>query len=185
MQRLVRTDMRKGKSTAVRVATAITGESAHPEVIVDFQFDCGLFHVVVANVSTVAAYRIAVSFDKKFHGLGGQCEVSALRMFRRIEFLAPQKRIQTLLDTSSAYFQRREPTRITATISYRDGQKRSYERSITHDLSIYKDVAYVLKPAETHSQAVSSPDSTADTATGEQNHGSPERKTLLQFQFPG
>jgi hypothetical protein len=114
---------------------------------VDFDFDHGLFHMVVANISNVPAYRVTVSFDKKFHGLGGKCDLSCLRMFRRIEFLAPQKRIETLLDTSGAYFQRREPTRITATISYRDGQQYAYERSITHDLSIYKDVAYVLKPA--------------------------------------
>lgn len=185
MQMLVRTDMRKRRSTAVQAATAITEESARPEVIVDFHFEHGLFHVVVANIGNVPAYRVAVTFDKKFHGLGGQCDVSSLRMFRRIEFLAPQKRIETLLDTSSAYFQRREPTRITATISYRDGQQRSYERSITHDLSIYKDVAYVLKPAGTHSRAVSSSAPPTDTATGEQNYGSPKRKTLLQFQFPG
>lgn len=185
IQRSVRTDMRKGKSTLVQTAPATADESSRPEVIVDFDFDHGLFHVAVANVSSVPAYRIAVRFDKQFHGLGGRCDVSSLRMFRRIEFLAPWKRIETLLDTSSAYFQRREPTRITAIISYRDAQQRSYERHITHDLNIYKDVAYLLRPAESPSRAVSSPAPATDTANGEQNHVSPKRKTLLQFQFPG
>jgi hypothetical protein len=179
------TDMRKVKSTAVQPALATAEGFGHPEVIVDFHFDHGLFHVAVANVSNAPAYRVTVSFDKKFRGLGGRCEVSSLRMFRRIEFLAPHQRVETFLDTSSAYFQRREPTRIAALISYRDGQRRGYERHITHDLSIYKDVAYLVKPAETHSRAVPSSAPAPVTATGEQHYGSLKRKTLLQFQFPG
>lgn len=153
-----------------------TGDQVQPEVIVDFLFDQGLFHVSVENVSDAAAYVVSVKFDKKFRGLGGAAEVSSLPLFRQIAFLAPRKRIETFLDTSSAYFQRREPTRLTAMISFRDAQRRSYERRITHDLSIYKEVTYLLKPAGMNSPVISAPPLAKVTpATGELKYGSPQR----------
>lgn len=143
-----------------------------PEVIVDFVFDRGLFHVAVANVGDAPAYQVAVRFDKKFRGLGGRQVVSALPLFRRLPFLAPHKRIETFLDTSRAYFRRREPTRLTATISFRDARRRRYERRITHDLSIYKDVAFVLPPAEMNPPIISPLARTeAPPSTGDPKHG--------------
>jgi hypothetical protein len=97
-------------------------------------------------VSDISAYKVAVTFDKRFHGLGGEREISSLALFKKLEFLAPRKRIETLVDSSAAYFARREPTRITASLTYRDAQGRKYERRIVHDLSIYKDVSYVATP---------------------------------------
>ena len=94
-----------------------------------------------------------------FTGWGGRQEMSGLRLFRCIEFLAPRKRIEILLDTSSAYFQRREPTRLIAMISFRDARRRFYERRIVHDLSIYKDVSYVVRTSEMNSPVV--PESTS------------------------
>jgi hypothetical protein len=117
-----------------------------PEVLVDFEFDRGLLHIVVANVSDAPAHAVRVEFDKPFRGLGGEREVSSLALFRKLQFLAPHKRIETLLDSSAAYLARREPTRITATITYRDNEGRPHQRRITHDLSIYRDITYVLPP---------------------------------------
>jgi hypothetical protein len=138
--------MRKKSPPERRMATETEEDSCRPEVIVDFAFHCGVFHIVVENIGTAPAYRVSVKFSRKFHGLGGRQEMSGLRLFRRIEFLAPHKKIEILLDTSGAYFQRREPTRLIALISFRDVRRRSYERRIVHDLSIYKDVSYLLKP---------------------------------------
>src|SRR3954452_18131716 len=70
--------------------------SAVPEVIVDFRFEQGLLYIALVNISAVAAYRVSVRFDKPFRGLGGECEVSALRLFRRIEFLAPYNQSERL-----------------------------------------------------------------------------------------
>ena len=119
----------------------------------------------MANVSDVAAYTVCVTFDKSFRGLGGECEVSSLPLFRRLRFLAPRKRIETFLDSSSAYFQRREPTRIAAVVTYRDAARHAYERRIVHDLSIYKDVSYLLKPAGTNSSVVPETGSASATPT--------------------
>lgn len=146
--------MRKKTSAEKRVATATEEDCCWPEVIVDFTFDCGVFHIVVENIGTAPAHRVSVKFNRKFHGLGGQQEMSSLRLFRCIEFLAPRKKIETLLDMSNAYFQRREPTHLIAVISFRDARRRSYERRIVHDLSIYKDVSYLVKASEMQSPAV-------------------------------
>jgi hypothetical protein len=147
-----------------------------PEVIVDFIFDRGIFHVAVANVSDVPAYLVSVKFDKAFRGLGGEREISSLPLFRRIQFLAPWKRIETFLDTSGAYFERREPTRIAALITYRDADLREYERRIVHDLRIYKDVSYLVRPADMASLPVSS--ATGEGLTSEirrERNGNPPR----------
>ena len=168
--------MRKRKPLAALPASGVPEVGDQPEVIVDFLFDHGLFHVAVENVSDAPAYLVSVTFDKKFRGLGGATEVSALPLFRRIAFLAPRKRIETFLDTSSAYFQRREPTRLTAMISFRDARRRSHERRITHDLSIYKDVTYLLRSAGMNSPVLSTPPVVKITpVTGEQTYGSPQR----------
>lgn len=171
--------MRKKSQPEKRMATAIEEDSYRPEVIVDFRFDCGVFHIVVENIGTAPAHRVSVRFNRKFHGLGGRQEMSSLRLFRCIEFLAPHKKIETLLDTSDAYFQRREPTHLIALISFRDARRRSYERRIVHDLSIYKDVSYVVKTSGMNSPVVPESTSAAVTRRNEVvNYGHIERSSL-------
>jgi len=146
--------MRKKSPSGQQVTAKLEDDSSRPEVIVDFVFERGVFHLAVENIGTAPAYRVAVKFDREFHGQGGRQEMSGLRLFRCIEFLPPHRRIETLLDTSSAYFQRREPTRLTTTISFRDACRRLHQRRIVHDLSIYKDVSYLLKPIGMNSPVV-------------------------------
>jgi hypothetical protein len=171
--------MRKKTSPEKRMATAPVENRYWPEVIVDFTFDCGVFHIVIENIGTAPAHRVSVKFNRKFHGLGGRQEMSSLRLFRCIEFLAPRKKIATLLDTSEAYFRRREPTHLIAVISFRDARRRSYERRIVHDLSIYKDVSYLVKTGEMHSPVV--PQSTSAAVTRRTdiiNYGQTQRPSL-------
>ena len=159
-----------------RPASLIAESPQRPEVIVDFRFEQGLLHVAIANVSGASAHAVSVKFDKAFRGLGGEQKTSSLPLFRRLLFLAPYKVIETFVDTSSAYFARREPTRITATISYRDSERRPYQRRITHDLGIYKDVTYVVKAAGAASSASrASTHARAASGAGEQSYGSATR----------
>jgi hypothetical protein len=156
--------------------------------MVDFIFERGLLHVAVANISAMPAYDVVVKFDRPFHGLGGEREMSSLRLFRRIDFLAPHKRIETFLDSSTAYFSRREPTRLRASITYRDGAGRVHERQIQHDLSIYKDLAYLTPPAAWASPNCPGTSTLTEIhvpVTGEAPHGSTERKTISRLQLPG
>jgi hypothetical protein len=147
-----------------------------PEVIVDFIFRQGELHVAIANVSGVSAHNVSVSFGKPFRGLGGKRDYSSLPLFKRLLFLAPYKAIETFMDTSTAYFARREPTRITATVTYRDAQGQTYERRIAHDLAIYKDIAYVVQqPAARASQSATAAPRTGDLTVWEKYYGSAKR----------
>jgi hypothetical protein len=120
-------------------------ERPRPDVVLDVEFDQGLLWLVVANIGERPALAAQVRFDKPFRGLDGAVEVSALRLFRRIEFLPPGKEIRTLLDASSAYFARKEPTKLAATIAFRDDAGQGYERRVVHDLAIYRDIAYLAE----------------------------------------
>jgi hypothetical protein len=114
-----------------------------PEVIVDFEFERGLLFVVVRNLGDRPAVDVKVEFDKRFTGLGGSREMNRLALFTRTRFLAPRKEIRTFLDSSDAYFARKEPTLLTANVSYRTSAGEARKHTITHDLSIYRDLAYV------------------------------------------
>jgi len=112
------------------------------QVIVDIVFTHGLFYVSAENISDQPAYRVSIKWEPSFHGLGGTQATSDLPLFKNIEFLAPHKAIQTLLDTSRAYFKRGEPTHLEATIQYQDASGRSYCHTIRHNLEIYRDLVY-------------------------------------------
>jgi len=118
-----------------------------PEVILDVLFEDGLFFLAVRNISALPAHNVSVRFEDRILGLQDR-EVSALPLFRGIEFLAPGREIRTFLDTSASYFARRQPTRITVKIAYKDAGGRRYTRTIRHDLEIYRDIGYVRKTAE-------------------------------------
>jgi hypothetical protein len=116
-----------------------------PDVIVDFVFEDGLFFLAVTNIGPEPAERVHVGFDPPFRGLGGSVAIADIPLFRNIEFLAPARSIRTLLDSAAAYFARQEPERITVNISFADRAGRNYKSSIRHDLSIYRDIAFVPK----------------------------------------
>ena len=121
------------------------GEEARgkPEVILEFLFDRGVLSVSVRNIGTRAAMKVAVSFDRRFTGLGGAKEISSLPLFKNVEFLGPAREIVTLLDTSASYFTRKQPTKIAARVSYLDAENRKYETTIHHDLDIYRELSWV------------------------------------------
>ena len=130
------------------VAPAGQSGRGRPEVILEFVFDRGTFHISVRNIGDGPAIGISIKFNKKFTGLGGRKEISGLALFNNIEFLGPGREIVTLLDSSHSYFSRKQPTRITARIAYRDWARTTYEATIDHDLEIYRELAYLLPPEQ-------------------------------------
>jgi hypothetical protein len=116
-----------------------------PDVIVDFDFEDGVLFAAVRNISDRPAYRVSVSFDKPFSGLGGTRETSALPLFRNISFLAPRKEIRTVVDTTASYFARRQPSKLEAEVRWRGGDGRRRSHRIAHDLTIYKQLAYLTQ----------------------------------------
>lgn len=136
-----RTSQKSGSKQLSNAASDVGKD--RPEVIVEFLFDRGLFSISVNNIGARPATRISVEFDKKIVGLGGSKEISASRLFKNIEFLGPKREIVTFVDTSRSYFARKQPTRISARVSYSDPEKNKYESVVKHDLEIYRDIAYL------------------------------------------
>ena len=118
------------------------------DVSVDFVFEDGLLYVLVANIGERPALKVSCRFEPAFHGLGGSVEVSRLPLFRNIEYLAPGREIRTLVDSSAAYFARREPTKLEIAVTYRDEDGARRQATIAHDLGIYRDLAYVVPATE-------------------------------------
>jgi hypothetical protein len=117
-----------------------------PEVVVEFLFDRGALFISVRNIGARPAARVAVKFDKRIMGLGGTKEISALPLFRNIEFLGPAREIVTLVDTSGSYFRSKQPTQFSVRISYLDLENQKYETTINHDLEIYRELSYIVSP---------------------------------------
>ncbi len=114
-----------------------------PEVIVDFEFRQGMFFLSVRNIGARPAQNVSVEFAPRFTGVGGQKEVTELPLFRELTYLAPDRRIETFLDTSESYFQRRQPTRIKVTVRYSDGGGADYLDRFEHNLEIYRELGYI------------------------------------------
>ena len=137
--------------------SAIDAGRRRPEVIVEFIFDRGLLFISVNNIGDRPATKVSVKFNREIIGLNGTKIISALPMFKNIEFLGPRREVVTLLDASDSYFRRKQPTEISVRISYTDSDDQKYQATINHNLEIYRDVHYVtsLHASETSGEEVS------------------------------
>ena len=133
------------KTDTAKTRNAREANRPAPEVIVDFIFDEGLFFISIENIGDRPALKVSSTFNKKIFGVGGSEEISALPLFRNIEFMAPRKKIVTFVDTSTAYFQRQEPTQLMVTIAFKDSNGKLYKTTIPHDLEIYKQIGYIRR----------------------------------------
>ena len=116
---------------------------AESDVIVDVEFESGLLFLSVANVGDLPAHRVRVKFAPPFRGLGGAHRTSGATLFRRLEFLAPHKRIPLFLDRAALYFARGEPTKISVEVVWRTDDGVQNRRTLRHDLEIYRDLTYI------------------------------------------
>jgi hypothetical protein len=109
-----------------------------PEIIVDLLLEGGIFYLAVKNISSRPLYLVSVRFEPPLYGLQGKQNMAEQPLFQKVFFLAPQKEIRTLLDSSRSYFARSEPEQIEVHIHYRDFLGKDYQTVIHHDLEIYK-----------------------------------------------
>jgi len=121
--------------------------AGRPRVIVEFLFERGMLHVGVRNIGDLPAHDVVVAFDGKLNGLGGRRDVGAQALFRDLAFLGPGRELFTLLDESGAWFARREPTRVRAEIRYHDGAGRRFVDAATHNLDVFRELAYIAGEA--------------------------------------
>jgi hypothetical protein len=129
-------------------------ESRKPEVILDFEYDnsssssgaanAGILYIIIENIGLSSAYNISIKFDKEITGVEGNKKISAMKIFDRIEFLPPYKKIRIFVDTFVSYMIRRQPLVITTMIRYSDKENRKIQEIIKHDLSIYQDFPHII-----------------------------------------
>ena len=117
-----------------------------PYVIVDFVFDRGALFIAIENIGTRPAFAVRVDFSHKLIGVGGTVEVSALPLFRALEFLPGGKKITTFLDTSESYFAHQQPLQVTTRVSYKDARDIELKQTIGHNLEIYRNIGYAALP---------------------------------------
>jgi hypothetical protein len=118
------------------------------DVILDVEFDDGLLFLVLGNAGSRPAHGVRVRFGEPLRGLGGERRIDRLRIFRRLEFLGPGRRINIFLDRSALYFARQEPTRFEARITWRTDEGARRSRTIRHDLDAYRDFPYLEVPLD-------------------------------------
>ncbi|MFN2197835.1 MAG: hypothetical protein ACK2UW_17075 [Anaerolineales bacterium] len=112
-----------------------------PYVVVDFLLEQELLFIVVQNFGARPALEVSIKWEPTFRGLNGEQATCELPLFHNLTYLAPGRTIRTLLDTRQAYFQRDEPTRLTARLNYQDEYGQKYRQIIPHNLEIYRDLA--------------------------------------------
>jgi hypothetical protein len=115
--------------------------AADDGVVVDVVLEDGLLYLELANLADRPALNVRCSFDPPLVDLQGR-DVSELRVFRRVEFLAARRRLRTLLDSVPGYFGRRGAPCFTVAVEYeRPGAPRCTTK-VTHDLDLYRELAY-------------------------------------------
>ncbi|HWJ32620.1 MAG TPA: hypothetical protein VNR59_09790 [Gaiellaceae bacterium] len=107
-------------------------------VVVDVVFEGGLLYLELVNLGDRAALDVACSFKPPLIDAQGR-DVGELRLFRRLAFLAPTRRIRTLLGASSEYAES-----VTVTVEYTQAGGDRRGSRITHDLGAFRELAYVV-----------------------------------------
>jgi hypothetical protein len=110
-------------------------------VVVDVVFDDGVLYLELANLADRPALNVSCSFDPKLVDVQGR-DVSELRLFRHVEFLGPQRRVRTLLDSVPGYFDRKGAARVTIAVEYERPGAGRLTTTVTHDLELYGELAY-------------------------------------------
>ena len=105
----------------------------------------GFFFLVLKNIGDEPAAKVVTKIGGKIIGPDGKKVLNDLAIFRSLEFVPPGKEFRILVGSAATYFSAKQPTKITAVITYTDGGKNSYGETITHDLTIYGDLPHALE----------------------------------------
>jgi hypothetical protein len=114
-----------------------------PDVIVDLIFERGMFFIALSNIGKAPAHSIMVEFNREIRGVEGSKLISQMPLFRRLEFMPPQKKIVAFLDSSASYFKRQQPVEIETVVTFKDRRGKSFLNRIKHNLEVYQDIGYI------------------------------------------
>jgi hypothetical protein len=111
-------------------------------VIVDVVCEDGVLYLELANLGDRPALSVTCTFEPPLVDAAGR-DVAKLRLFRRMPFLGPERRVRTLLDSVPGYIARRAPARTTVSVKYkRPGDRQFVTTTVAHDLAVYRELAY-------------------------------------------
>jgi hypothetical protein len=110
-------------------------------VVVDIVSEDDALYVELANLADRPALNVSCRFEPPLVDLQGR-DVSELALFRRLPFLAPRRRIRTLLDSHAGFFAREQPEAVTAAVEFErpGGERRT--TLVSHDLDVFRQLAY-------------------------------------------
>jgi hypothetical protein len=108
-------------------------------VIVDVVFEDGVLYLELANLSDRPALTVTCTFDPPLVDAAGR-DVSRLRLFKKMEFLGPGRRVRTLLNSVTGL---KATGRTVVSVRYkRPGDARYTTTTVTHDLAVYRELSY-------------------------------------------
>jgi len=119
-----------------------------PDVILDLEFEDGLFFLVLENIGGRPAHAVRVRFAEPLHGLGGEKRIDRLQIFRRLELLGPGRCVRVFLDRAALLFAREQQTTLGARITWRTDDGARGARAVRHDLAAYRDFPYLEVPSD-------------------------------------
>lgn len=115
------------------------GISRLPEVIVDFECEGDSLFIVIANVGSSSAHRISIRCDKEIRDFRGK-QMTAMEVFRRLEFMPPGRRIKLFVNSFAAYLKEKQPLRVVFIVTYFDRDQRKRTDVIRHNLAIFRGI---------------------------------------------
>ena len=111
-------------------------------VVVDVVSEDGVLYLELANLSDRPALNVACTFEPGLVDVEGR-DVAELALFRRLQFLAPRRRIRTLLDSNAGFFAREPAETVTVAVEYdRPGDQRRTTR-VVHDFEVFRQLVYL------------------------------------------
>ncbi|MDA4115911.1 MAG: hypothetical protein OK442_05090 [Thaumarchaeota archaeon] len=105
----------------------------------------GFFFMVLKNIGDEPAANVVTKIGGKIIGPDGKKTINDLNIFRSLEFIPPGREFRILVGSAQTYFANKQPTKLTAVMTYSDGNKNTYGETISHDLSIYADLPRELE----------------------------------------
>jgi len=111
-------------------------------VVVDLVSEDGVLYLELANLADRPALNVTCKFEPSLVDVDGR-EVSRLTLFRRVHFLAPRRRIRTLLDSHVGFFAREQPKAVTVTVEYERPDAVRGETRVVHELDLFAELAYL------------------------------------------
>jgi hypothetical protein len=108
-------------------------------VLLDVELADGSLWLVLANPSDQTAFDVSVAFRGPLMGVGGERDITAMQVFRRLPLLRPRREIRVFVDVARHFYARRPPTGVEARVSWHSRAGERYSQTFTHDLAVWED----------------------------------------------